>query len=48
MKAPAFDYLRAESPQQVYALLAQHGVTDFNRYAMVPGTTNFIPDFFVD
>jgi len=29
-------------------LLAQHGVTDLDRYAMVPGTTNFIPDFFVD
>ena len=25
MKSPAFDYLRATSPQQVYALLAQHG-----------------------
>ena len=25
MKAPAFDYVRAESAQQVYALLAQHG-----------------------
>jgi len=29
-------------------LLAQHGVTDLDRYAMTPGTTNFIPDFFVD
>jgi citronellol/citronellal dehydrogenase len=29
-------------------LLAQHGVTDLDRYAVVPGTTNFIPDFFVD
>ena len=29
-------------------LLAQHGVTDFDRYAMVPGTTNFVPDVFVD
>ncbi len=29
-------------------LLAQHGVTDFDRYAMTPGNTNFIPDFFVD
>ena len=28
-------------------LLAQHGVTDFDRYAVVPGTTNLIPDFFV-
>jgi carbon-monoxide dehydrogenase medium subunit len=25
MKSPAFDYIRAESPQQVFALLAQHG-----------------------
>jgi len=25
MKSPAFDYVRAESPQHVYALLAQHG-----------------------
>jgi citronellol/citronellal dehydrogenase len=29
-------------------LLARHGVTDFDRYAVVPGTKNFIPDFFVD
>ena len=29
-------------------LLARHGVTDFDRYAMTPGNTNFIPDFFVD
>ncbi len=29
-------------------LLARHGVTDLDRYAVVPGTTNFIPDFFVD
>ncbi len=29
-------------------LLAKHGVTDFDRYAMTPGNTNFIPDFFVD
>jgi citronellol/citronellal dehydrogenase len=29
-------------------LLAQHGVTDFDRYAVVPGTTDLIPDFFVD
>ncbi len=29
-------------------LLAQHGVTDFDRYAMTPGNKNFIPDFFVD
>jgi citronellol/citronellal dehydrogenase len=29
-------------------LLAGHGVTDFDRYAVVPGTKDFIPDFFVD
>jgi citronellol/citronellal dehydrogenase len=29
-------------------LLARHGVTDFDRYAVVPGTKNLIPDFFVD
>ncbi len=29
-------------------LLASHGVTDLDKYAVVPGTTNFIPDFFVD
>jgi citronellol/citronellal dehydrogenase len=29
-------------------LLAQHGVTDLDPYAVVPGTKHFIPDFFVD
>jgi citronellol/citronellal dehydrogenase len=29
-------------------LLAEHGVTDFDRYAMTPGTQDLIPDFFVD
>jgi citronellol/citronellal dehydrogenase len=29
-------------------LLAQHGVTDLEKYSLVPGTKNFIPDFFVD
>jgi citronellol/citronellal dehydrogenase len=29
-------------------LLAEAGVTDFDRYSVVPGTKNFIPDFFVD
>ena len=29
-------------------VLARHGVTDFDRYAVVPGTKNLIPDFFVD
>jgi len=30
------------------ALLAEHGVTDFDQYAVVPGTRDLIPDFFVD
>jgi citronellol/citronellal dehydrogenase len=29
-------------------LLARHGVTDLEPYSVVPGTKNFIPDFFVD
>ena len=29
-------------------LLAAHGVTDLERYSVTPGTTDFIPDFFVD
>ncbi|UCH16622.1 MAG: short chain dehydrogenase, partial [Burkholderiales bacterium] len=29
-------------------LLAQHGVVDLERYSVVPGTKDFIPDFFVD
>jgi len=29
-------------------LLAEHGITDFDRYAVVPGTKDLIPDFFVD
>jgi citronellol/citronellal dehydrogenase len=29
-------------------LLAEHGVTDLDHYAMTPGNTRFIPDFFVD
>ena len=29
-------------------LLAKHGVTDLDKYSVVPGTTNFIPDFFID
>jgi citronellol/citronellal dehydrogenase len=28
--------------------LAENGVTDLDRYSVVPGTTDFIPDFFVD
>ena len=30
------------------ALLAQHGVTDLDRYNVTPGNRDFIPDFFVD
>ena len=29
-------------------LLALHGTVDFEKYSVTPGTTNFIPDFFVD
>jgi len=29
-------------------LLARHGITDLEKYSVVPGTTAFIPDFFVD
>lgn len=29
-------------------VLAKHGVTDLEPYSVVPGTKNFIPDFFVD
>ena len=29
-------------------LLAAHGVTDLDHYSVVPGTKDFIPDFFVD
>ncbi len=29
-------------------LLAQHGVTDLEKYSVKAGTKNFIPDFFVD
>jgi citronellol/citronellal dehydrogenase len=29
-------------------LLAQHGVTDLEKYSVVPGTKDFLPDFFVD
>lgn len=29
-------------------LLARHGITDLESYSMVPGTKDFIPDFFVD
>jgi citronellol/citronellal dehydrogenase len=29
-------------------LLAEHGVTDLDGYAVKPGTKNFLPDFFID
>lgn len=29
-------------------VLAAHGVTDLSAYAMVPGNTRFLPDFFLD
>ena len=29
-------------------LLAEHGITELDSYSVVPGTTRFIPDFFVD
>ncbi len=29
-------------------VLACHGVADLDRYAVLPGTTQFIPDFFID
>ena len=29
-------------------LLQHHGIHDLDRYAVVPGTKDFIPDFFVD
>ncbi|MBU6259377.1 MAG: NAD(P)-dependent oxidoreductase [Burkholderiales bacterium] len=29
-------------------LLASHGVSDFDRYAVTPGNRDFVPDFFVD
>ncbi|MBI5279792.1 MAG: NAD(P)-dependent oxidoreductase [Burkholderiales bacterium] len=29
-------------------LLARHGITDLDRYAVKPGTKRFIPDFFLD
>ena len=30
------------------AVLAAHGFTDLDRYAVTPGNRNFLPDFFVD
>ncbi len=30
------------------AVLAEHGITDLDRYAVEPGTRNLIPDLFVD
>ncbi len=30
------------------SLLAEHGITDLDKYSVTPGTKNFVPDFFVD
>jgi citronellol/citronellal dehydrogenase len=30
------------------ALLSEHGITDLDRYAVVPGTQDLIPDLFID
>jgi citronellol/citronellal dehydrogenase len=30
------------------SVLAAHGVTDLDKYSVTPGTTNFLPDFFLD
>jgi citronellol/citronellal dehydrogenase len=29
-------------------VLAEHGITDLEKYSVTPGTKHFIPDFFVD
>jgi citronellol/citronellal dehydrogenase len=29
-------------------LLARHGITDLDKYAVVPGNKDFLPDFFID
>jgi citronellol/citronellal dehydrogenase len=29
-------------------VLAKHGITDLAKYSVTPGTTDFIPDFFID
>ncbi len=29
-------------------VLAQHGITDLDRYAVIPGNRHFLPDFFLD
>ena len=29
-------------------VLRAHGVTDLSAYSVTPGTTNFVPDFFID
>ena len=29
-------------------ILARHGITELDVYSVVSGTTNFIPDFFID
>ena len=30
------------------SILREEGMTDFSQYAAVPGTTEFMPDFFLD
>jgi citronellol/citronellal dehydrogenase len=30
------------------SVLAAHGVTDLDKYSVTPGSTNFLPDFFLD
>jgi citronellol/citronellal dehydrogenase len=29
-------------------VLASEGITDLDKYSVVPGTTEFIPDLFID
>jgi citronellol/citronellal dehydrogenase len=29
-------------------VLMAHGITNLERYSVTPGTTHFVPDFFVD
>jgi citronellol/citronellal dehydrogenase len=29
-------------------VLARHGITDLDTYAVIPGNKNFLPDFFLD
>ena len=45
MKSDNGGQFQAEETKQ---LLAAHGVTDLDVYSVVPGTKNFLPDFFLD